>query len=118
MSLAWQSRGNPEAGQPHPTGRRVDQDVRRLDVFMDDAVAVCLAQSARKTNGELQEEIQLHRRFDGPRRIHLRFVQQSLERLAWLVLEYQGRTALILPEGERPHRPRRIQLAPQRQFVL
>jgi hypothetical protein len=33
---------------------------------MDDSSAVHFAKRARKTNGESQEEAQLHRRFGGP----------------------------------------------------
>jgi hypothetical protein len=65
LPLAWQSRGNPEARQPRLACRGVDQDVRGFDVLVNDASAVRLAQSRRKTGGEPQEEAQLHRRFRG-----------------------------------------------------
>jgi hypothetical protein len=96
--------------------------VRGLDVLVDEASAVRLAQSLRKTGGEPQEEAQLHRRFGGPWGIagaaDRRLVQKSLERLAGLVLENQRGAALMLPECERMHRPRRIELRPHCQLVF
>ena len=74
------------------------------------------AKSARKTNGEPQEVAQLHRRFAGPRAAEILtgrgLVQQSRERLAWLVLQNQGPMVLVLREEERPQRPARIENRP------
>ena len=120
LPLARQSRGNPEACQPHLTSRLVDQDVRRLDV-VDDPSTMHFAESARKTNGEPQEAAQLHRR-SGPRAAEILtgrgLVQQSRERLAWLVLQNQGPMVLVLREEERPQRPARIEIVPEGQFVF
>ena len=41
--------------------------MRRLDVLVDEASAVRLAQSRRKTDREPQEKAQIHRRFGGTR---------------------------------------------------
>jgi len=45
-------------------------------------------------------------------------VEEPLEGLAGLVLKDQRSAALMLPEGERTHRPPRIELGPHRQLVF
>src|SRR6185295_7921167 len=65
LSLARKSRGNPEAGQPRLTSCGVDQDVRGLDVFVDDPSSVYLTKCPSKTSGEPQKEAQLQSRFRG-----------------------------------------------------
>jgi hypothetical protein len=56
---------NPEAGQPRLTSCWVDQDVRRLDVFVDDPPAVYLTKCPSKTSGEPQKDAQLQSRLRG-----------------------------------------------------
>jgi len=103
------------------TSRLVDQDVRRLDVLVDDPSTMYFAESARKTNGEPQEASQFHRRFAGPLAAEILtgrgLVQKLRERLAWLVLQNQGPMVLVLREEERPQRTARIENVPEGQFV-
>jgi hypothetical protein len=83
---------------------------------------VYLTKCPSKTSGEPQKKAQIHRRFGGTRATgggaERRSVHESLEGLAWLILENQRDAALMLPEGERTYRPRRIELGPHRELVF
>jgi hypothetical protein len=59
-------------GKPCVAGRAVYQDVNRLDVLVDEAALVELAQSHGNTDGQAQEASYLQGRIE----------QQPLERLA------------------------------------
>ncbi len=90
LTFAPQARGNPEAHQPHPAGRGVDQEIRWLDVLVDDALRVQLAQGEREAHRQAQKEAELHRR-----------PQQPVQRFAAGIVEDQGGPALVLGERDR-----------------
>ena len=109
-SGAWRSRGrreaNAEAGEPGLTGRRIHQDIGRLDVLVDETALVQLAERGRDADREAQECSHLHGR-----------AEQPVERLAARVLEHQHGPAALAHELQRPHRPRTVQLVLQAVFV-
>ena len=83
LTLARQTRGDAEPGEPGQSVRAVHQDIGRLDVLVDEAALVRLAQRGDDADGEAQEAARLHRRADEP-----------IERLAARILEQQrGSTA-------------------------
>ena len=53
--LARQTGGNAEAGEPDGATRHIYQDVRRLDVLMNESVRVRLAQRPRERDPDAQE---------------------------------------------------------------
>ena len=55
LVLARQTRGNAESRQPHAAARRVHQDVCRLDVPMDKAALMHMAERPRKRERDAQE---------------------------------------------------------------
>ncbi len=55
LAFARQSRGNPEAGEPHFMGCKVYENVGRLDVFVDEPSPVELTQSCRQVNCQAKE---------------------------------------------------------------
>ena len=52
--------GDAEAGEPHATGV-VDECVGRLDVLVDEAPPMCLAEGCRQTNANVQKADQIGR---------------------------------------------------------
>ena len=107
LALARQTRGDAEAGQPDRAGRGVHEDVGRLDVLVDEAPLVELAQRGRQADGHAQE-----------RRNLPRLSQEPIERLAAGVLEHEHRPTLATNQRERPSRPVGVKLVPKRIFVL
>ena len=96
---------------PNPVSRvravgAVHQDIGRLDVLVDEAALVRLAQRGDDADGEAQEASRLHRRAD-----------QSLERFAARILEQQRRSTAFAAKRERPRRPRGVERVPQFIFV-
>ena len=55
LALARQARGDAESGEPDLSGRAVQQNVGRLDVLMDEAALVQLADSHGDADGQAQE---------------------------------------------------------------
>jgi hypothetical protein len=95
--------------------------MRRFDVLMDDPSAMHLANSGREATGEPQKETEFQRTFRrsvGSTAADGLLLDESLQWLALLVLEDQGRTSLVMRQGDRPQSPRRIELGPQAQFVF
>ena len=109
-SGAWRSRGRREAmpkpGEPHLSGRAVDQNIGRLDVLVDEAALVELAERRRDADGEAQEASHFHGR-----------AEQPVERLAARILEHQHGPTAFAHELQRPHRPRPVELILQPVFV-
>lgn len=89
---------------------------------MNDPSAMHSAESGGQTNGESEEDAQLHRRRCVPPGTEIVAgcgpVQEPREWLTLLVFENQGRTPLVLRERERPQRPRRIEIVPESQFMF
>ncbi len=105
--FARKARGDPEAGQPGPAGPGVDQEVLGLDVLVDDAPFVQLAQGAGHADGEPEEASQL-----------AGSIEQGAKRNRRHVLEDQRRTAFVSRESQRPGGPRWIQLVPEFELVF
>ena len=106
LPLARQTRGDAETGELDLSGRAVHQDIGRLDVLVDEAALVDLAEGRGDRDGEAQKAPHLHGR-----------AEQSVERLAAGVLEHQHGPTAFAHELERPHRPRPVQLILQSVFV-
>ena len=107
---AWRSRGRREAmpkpvSQTSPCG--VDQDVGRLDVLVDEAAPVHLAERRRERDGDAQELRHLQRP-----------AEQAIERLAAGILEHQHRAAVVARKRERSHRPFSIKFGLEGIFVF
>ena len=77
-----------------------------LDVLVNEAALMELAQSHGNTNGQAQEASHLDGR-----------AEQPVERLATRILEHQHRPTALAHEVQRPHGPRAIQLILQAVFV-
>src|SRR5206468_4253341 len=107
LPLAAKSRRDPEAGEPDSTGRRVDKDVGRRDVLVDQTGSMHALDRARETDCQLQKG----NRVNG-------LAEQAGERHAAGVLERQNRATLVPAERDRACRPSRIELGGQRIFVL
>ena len=60
LSLARQPRGDAEPGEPHRSVGAVHQDIGGLDVLVDEAALVGLAQRRGDADGEAQEVADLH----------------------------------------------------------
>ena len=99
LALAWQLRGDTEAGEPHLPVFAGDQDVGRLDVLVDQSTLVDPAQGRGDADGEAQEATHLHWG-----------TEQSVERLAAGILEHQYGPAAFTPKLQRPQSPCTVQL--------
>ena len=107
LALARQPRGDAETHEPCLPGRGVYEDVGRLDVLVDEAAAVHLAQCGRQTRTHAQNLAGVHRR-----------ACASNERFAAGILEHERGPPAMRRQRQGSNRPRRIQLVPQRVFVL
>jgi len=98
-SLSKQPRGDAEPGEPDFVGHAVDEDIGRLDVLMDEAAPMRLAESARNADGQAQEASRLQG-----------YADQRAERLTVRILEHQHGPTAVAHELQRPHRPCPVQL--------
>src|SRR5215472_15920049 len=105
--LARQTRGNAEAGEPGRAARHVHQDIRWLDVLVDQAPPMDVLERRSDSEGDMQDLSYLKRP-----------PQQPVERLAARICEHQGRAILALRERQRPRRPARVQFSAERVFML
>ncbi len=105
-SGAWRSRGRrdamPKPSEPDLAGRRVDEHIGRLDVLVDQAPPVELAQRDREANGDAQE---------------LRSTPAGYPAAASSgsppgSVEDEHRPPLVRGEGERPDGPPGVKLGP------
>ena len=102
-----QAGGDAKPGQPHAAAGLVHQDVRRLQIFMDQAARVCLADGGRERDGKAQKGI------DGQRR-----ADHAVERPAAGIFEHQRHPAALIAQLQRSGGPRRVEFGTQRIFVL
>src|SRR5258708_22755339 len=107
LALARQSRGDLKAHQPDLAGARLDHDIGRFEVLVDEAPTVQLPDCGRKTDRNAQKLSHLHRRSD-----------QLIERLAPGILEDKYGSPPVLRELNRRDSPSRIQLWPQRVLAV
>ena len=106
-ALARQAGGNAEAGEPDTAARHIHQDVRRLDVLMDESARMHLAQRPRERNRDAQK---------------LRYSQwlaeQSIEDRTPGVLEHQRQAVAVAGKFDWLRRPGGIKVGPERVFVF
>jgi hypothetical protein len=106
LAFPWQTRGDAKAGKPGLAGDGIHQNIRRLDVLMDEAALVNLSKGRGETDGEGQEASQRHR-----------LSEQPMERLAAGVLEHKQAAPTLAQQLQRPRGPRAGQLVLQSIFV-
>src|SRR5262249_61896165 len=87
--------------------RRVHEHVGRLDLLVNEALPVELAERGSETNRTAKERSQFH----GP-------AHESIERLRAGILEQQRGPGLLLREGDRANRPGWTELLFERKFLL
>ncbi len=105
--LPGQARSNPEPGEPRALAGRVHQDIRWLDVLVDETSLVHLADRGHEWNGDVQEL----RHLKG-------LAQEPIERLAPGILEHQRHSTTAGGECHGPRGPVRIERGPELVFVL
>ncbi len=114
LALVRQSGRNPESGEPRVAGV-VDEHVRRLDVFVYEAVPMDLAESLRQANGDAQVASQFERLPVIPHKVPLK---NQIQGLASRIFEYKDRPPFVTSERQRNGSPRRIKFGCERVFVL
>jgi hypothetical protein len=78
----------------------------RLEIFMDEAALVELAQRGGDADGEAHNVVHRHGR-----------AEQPLERLTARILKHQQGCTAFARQLQRPHRPRAIEFVLQSEFV-
>src|SRR6516225_9010601 len=106
LALPRQARSDAEPGQPHLAGRLVEQDVRGLYIFVNEAALVEFAEIRGNTDSQGQEASDLH----WP-------TEQPVERLAARILKHQHRPTGVTHEVQRAHRPCPVELILEFIFV-
>ena len=106
--LARQARSDAEPGQPYAAAFPVHQDIRRLDVLVDQTAGMHPADGDGERNRDAQES----------RHIQGTAAEKPVERLAAGILQHQGHTSVARCERYGTRRPSRIELVPQRVFIL
>ena len=101
---------NPEAGQPD-VAVAVDEHVRRLDVFMNKAAPMNLAECCRQANSDAQDAGQIER-------LRLIPLKNQIQRLTAGVFEYEDRPPFVTSERQRLGCPCGIEFGCERVFVL
>jgi hypothetical protein len=88
---AGEPRGEPEIGDLHLAGGRNDQDVRGLEISVNDASLMDVGDGVRNADGKLEEPADRHRR-----------AEQPLERLSAGVFHDEGERPIVHLEREGP----------------
>src|SRR5260370_986786 len=101
----WQSRRDPESGEARLASPRLDENMRGLDILVDQAELVKLGERSRDADGQLQERLLLHR--SG----HVR------QRVTARILEEESGSTLLVQEFQRPECNRPFQQVPEREFM-
>ena len=96
-----------EPGELDLSGLAVDQDMRRLEVLVDEATLVRLAQGGGDAETEAQEASQLQGR-----------AEQAVERLSAGILKHQRHTAAIMRKRDGSRRPVGVKFGLERIFVF
>ena len=110
MALARKLGRNPESGEPRVAGV-VDEDIRRLDILMYEALLMDLTESSCQTKGGAKEASQVER-------LPLVTLKNPIQRLTARVLEYEDRPAFVTSNGQRLGRPHGIEFGCEGVFVL
>ena len=106
LTLARQTRGNAEPGEPRSSVGAIHQDIGRLDVLVDEGSLVGVTYRRSDADGEAQEAARLHRSAHDP-----------LQRLAAGILEQQRGSAVFAGKRKRPRSPCGVERVPQFIFV-
>src|SRR5882757_8383143 len=101
---------NPEASEPD-VAVIVDEYVRRLDVLVDEALLMDLADCFRQSNDDAQQSSQIER-------LSLAPLQNQIQGLTAWVLQYENRPPFVTNERQRLSGPRGLEFACERVFVL
>ena len=102
LALARQTRGDAEAHEPDLAGDRVHQNIRRLDVLVDEAALVNLT----KRRSDADREAQKRRDLPGP-------PHEPQQGLAAGVLDQERKPPLVRLQPQGPGGPGRIELLSQ-----
>src|SRR6202011_1821114 len=107
LVLAWQTRGSAEPRQPHAAACRIHQDISWLNVLMDEATLMHMANRPRKRDRDTQE---------------MRYVQwpaeQSIKRRSAGILKHQRLAGVVVRQRDWSHRPVSIKFGLERIFVF
>ncbi len=87
LALAGKLGRDPESGEPRVAGV-VDEDIRRLNIFMYDAVLMDLTECSRHTNGGAKEASQVER-------LPLVTLKNPIQRLTARVFEHEDRPPFV-----------------------
>jgi hypothetical protein len=101
---------NSEAGEPYVVGV-VDEHISRLDVFMDEAVLMDLAESCRQADGDVQGATQIER-------LPLVPLKNLVQRFTARVVEYKDCPPFVTGERQRRGCPRGLKFGGERVFVF
>ncbi len=107
MAFARQAGGNAEARQPDGAGLRLEQDVGRLEVFVDETARMQARNGPRQRDGNAQELRQLHR-----------WPEQVIQELTTRVREQQHCPPILVQDLQRLNRPFRSEFVLQLVLVL
>ncbi len=110
LRLARKPRRDPKSSEPDVVGV-VDEHVRRLDVLMNEALAVHASERGRQANGDAQGARQFERLSFAP-------LKDPIQGLAAGIREDEHRLPVATGEFQRPGCPRRIKVGGERAFVL
>jgi hypothetical protein len=89
-----QARGNAKAQQPDSARLRLDEDIARLEIFVNETACMQARERRSKRDGNLQDFHQLQR---------LR--KQAIQKLTAWVREHEHRAATLAKELQRLNRP-------------
>src|SRR5438477_14367 len=107
LALARQTRSDAEPRQPHAAACRFHHDICRLDILMDEATLMHMAERARERDRDAQE---------------MRYVQwpakQSIERRTAGILKHQLGPAALTNQLEWTRRPVGVKFGLERIFVF
>ena len=110
LALARQPGRDAKAGEPYVAGV-VDEHVLGLDVFVDQAALVGVAERRCQANGKAQKASQIERLLLVP-------LEDAVERLTARVRENQDRPPFVTRERQRLGRPRGLKFGCERVFVF
>ena len=109
-TLVRHLRRNPEAGEPYVVVA-VSEYVRRLDVLVDEAVLMDLAECCRQADSDVQGAGQIERLSLVPRK-------NQIQGLTSRIFEYEDRPPFVTSERQRLCCPRGFKFGCERVFVL
>ena len=109
MALARKLGCDPESGEPRVAGI-VDEEIRRFDILMYEALLMDVTDCFCQPNGGAKEASQVER-------LPLVTLKNPIQRLTARVLEQENRPPFVTSNGQRLGSPRGIELGCERIFV-